>query len=281
MPIAGRKPDRDADGGSVTIEAAIGLAVLALVLAACLAGIACLMAQLRCADAAREAARLAGRGTMPLRRGRCRRSRRPGRRCRCRVAGIWSTATVTAAPVGGLLPGVRSRPRRPRPGSRPGPGRERGLPCEPWRGAGAASGWPSMRGDPERPRRERRPVCLPSRPGHGDGLRLRRGDGAAAGHRRRGAPGCGGAGPAAGGDGRRPGRFGRGGAAARGVEFACATAGRVAQANRVDLRSCSADGLDLLVEVDAEVAGGAVFAGSVIGRARAGPVDAAVVAGPG
>ena len=67
----------------------------------------------------------------------------------------------------------------------------------------------------------------------------------------------------------------------RGAEFACATAARVAQVNRVEVRSCSTDGLDLLVEVSAEVAGGGAFGGSASGRARAGPVDAAGVAGPG
>jgi hypothetical protein len=40
----------------------MALAVLAAVLVACLAGVACVIAQVRCADAAREAARLAGRG---------------------------------------------------------------------------------------------------------------------------------------------------------------------------------------------------------------------------
>ena len=105
MPIAGRKPDRDADGGSVTIEAAIGLAVLALVLAACLAGIACLMAQLRCADAAREAARLAGRGDAAAARAVS--ALAPaGASLSLSGGGDLVTATVTAAPVGGLLPGV-------------------------------------------------------------------------------------------------------------------------------------------------------------------------------
>jgi secretion/DNA translocation related TadE-like protein len=63
----------------------------------------------------------------------------------------------------------------------------------------------------------------------------------------------------------------------RGAEFACATAGRVAQANGVGMASCSADGPDLLVEVTAEVAGGGVLGGSATGRARAGPVEAAGV----
>lgn len=65
----------------------------------------------------------------------------------------------------------------------------------------------------------------------------------------------------------------------RGVAAGCAAAGQVARANQVQLRSCAADGLDLLVEVSAEVAGGTGVGGSAIGRARAGPVGRAGVAG--
>ncbi|WP_420123549.1 TadE family type IV pilus minor pilin [Nakamurella sp.] len=89
----------------MTIEAAVGLAVLALVLAACLAGIACLLAQLRCADAAREAARLAARGDDS--------SAAQAVSALAPSGAQWSvesgevvTVTVTVAPAGGLLPGV-------------------------------------------------------------------------------------------------------------------------------------------------------------------------------
>jgi secretion/DNA translocation related TadE-like protein len=58
----------------------------------------------------------------------------------------------------------------------------------------------------------------------------------------------------------------------RGTGFACATAVAVARANSVDVTGCRADGLDLLVEVTAEVAGGRGFGGTAVGRARAGPV---------
>ncbi len=58
----------------------------------------------------------------------------------------------------------------------------------------------------------------------------------------------------------------------RGTGFACATAAAVARANSVDVTGCRADGLDLLVEVTAEVAGGRGFGGTAVGRARAGPV---------
>lgn len=52
----------DGDRGSVTVEAAIGLAVIVVVIAAVLAGIGLLVVQLRCFDAAGAAARLAARG---------------------------------------------------------------------------------------------------------------------------------------------------------------------------------------------------------------------------
>lgn len=58
----------------------------------------------------------------------------------------------------------------------------------------------------------------------------------------------------------------------RGIEVACATAIRVAQANVVAVTGCRADGLDLLIEVSAQVGGGA-FGGTATGRARAGPVE--------
>lgn len=89
----------------MTIEAAIGLAVLTLVVAACLAGIACLVAQLRCADAAREAARLAARGD-EAGAAEAVSALAPAGAALSLTGGEVVTATVSAAPVGGLLPGV-------------------------------------------------------------------------------------------------------------------------------------------------------------------------------
>lgn len=97
-----------ADAGNVTVEAALALAVLALVLVTCLAGVSCVIAQVRCADAAREAARLAGRGdhagaaaavTILAPRG-----------ASLRLQGTETvTAVVAVSAVGGLLPGVTIR----------------------------------------------------------------------------------------------------------------------------------------------------------------------------
>lgn len=49
------------DGGFSTVEAALGIATLVAVLVLCLAGVAAVALQIRCVDAAREAARLAAR----------------------------------------------------------------------------------------------------------------------------------------------------------------------------------------------------------------------------
>jgi hypothetical protein len=54
------------DRGAVTVEAAIGLSVLVLVLAMVIAAIGAVTAKLRCVDAAREAARQVARGDPEL-----------------------------------------------------------------------------------------------------------------------------------------------------------------------------------------------------------------------
>jgi hypothetical protein len=79
--------------------------VLVLVMAACLAGIACVALQVRCIDAAREAARLAGRGDLA-----------GARSAATQLAGDAAVdidvgarqvvVRVSAEPLGGLLPGV-------------------------------------------------------------------------------------------------------------------------------------------------------------------------------
>ena len=49
-------------GGFSTLEAALGIATLVVVLVLCAAGVAAVALQVRCIDAAREVARLAARG---------------------------------------------------------------------------------------------------------------------------------------------------------------------------------------------------------------------------
>lgn len=101
--------DRNADRGSVTVEAAFALGVLALVLAAALAGIACLVAQLRCVDAAGEAARLAGRGDDAGARLAVERLAPGGAQLDLSGGGEQVTAIVTVDALGGFLPRIRLR----------------------------------------------------------------------------------------------------------------------------------------------------------------------------
>ena len=97
------------DRGSVTVEAAVALASLVVVVAACLGGIGCLVGQLRCADAAREAARLAGRGDEAGAAGAVAALAPDGAGLVLGGSGELVTATVTVGAVGGLLPGITLR----------------------------------------------------------------------------------------------------------------------------------------------------------------------------
>ncbi len=99
-------PRQVSDSGGVTVEAAIALASLALVLVLCLAGLGCVLAALRVTDAAREAARLAARGDVGAAHiavGRL----APAGSVLSLSEGDLVTATVSAPPLWGLLPGVR------------------------------------------------------------------------------------------------------------------------------------------------------------------------------
>ncbi|WP_157695361.1 TadE family type IV pilus minor pilin [Nakamurella panacisegetis] len=93
----------------MTVEAALVLAVLMVVVGAGLAGIGCVIAQLRCADAAREAARLVGRGDADAAVAAVAAIAPSGAVLSVRVGGDLVTATVVAGAVSGLLPGVSVR----------------------------------------------------------------------------------------------------------------------------------------------------------------------------
>lgn len=95
----------EADRGAVTVEAAIALSALTLVFGLVLAGVVAMTGQLRCTDAAREAARLVARGDRPL-ADQAVAQILPGARLQVGVTGEEVTVDVTAEPVGGLLPGV-------------------------------------------------------------------------------------------------------------------------------------------------------------------------------
>jgi Flp pilus assembly protein TadG len=93
------------DRGAVTVEAAIALSALTLVFGLVLAGVAAVTGQLRCVDAAREAARLVARGERPL-ADQAVAEIASGARLNVEVTGNAVTVDVTAEPAGGLLPGV-------------------------------------------------------------------------------------------------------------------------------------------------------------------------------
>lgn len=102
MPVRRRIDDR----GTVTVEAALALCSLVLVLAMMLAAVSAVAAKLRCIDAAREAARLTARGEQDRGEQLARRLAPSDAVVLVKVQGEQVTARVSADPVGGLLPGV-------------------------------------------------------------------------------------------------------------------------------------------------------------------------------
>lgn len=93
----------------MTVEAALVLPTLVLVLIMCLAGIGCVTAQLRCADAAQEAARLAGRGDLDAAYAAAASLAPAGATVTIGQDGDLVRVEVIARPVGGLLPGITVR----------------------------------------------------------------------------------------------------------------------------------------------------------------------------
>ena len=96
----------DGDRGTVTVEAALALCSLVVVLALVLAAVSAVAAQLRCVDAAREAARLTARGEQDRAENLARRIAPRGAMVQVSVRGDEVTARVSVDPVAGLLPGI-------------------------------------------------------------------------------------------------------------------------------------------------------------------------------
>ena len=94
------------DRGSVTVEAALALCSLVVVLVLVLAAVSAVAAQLRCIDAAREAARLTARGEPGRAEEIAHRIAPRGAVVAVTVRGDEVTARVSANPAAGLLPGV-------------------------------------------------------------------------------------------------------------------------------------------------------------------------------
>jgi Flp pilus assembly protein TadG len=97
---------RRRDEGSVTVEAALGLAGLTVVTVLLIAGLTVLTSQLRCTDAAREAARLLARGQPHEAAAAVQAIAPPAASLDVQQAGDAITVKVTARPAGGLLPAI-------------------------------------------------------------------------------------------------------------------------------------------------------------------------------
>ncbi len=98
---------RRRDGGMATAEFAVVLPALVLIIAAGLAMVSVVLAQVRCVDAAREAARAAARGEPPdVVRSAAVRASPAGAHVDVGSAGeeVRATVSAPAGRVGGLLP---------------------------------------------------------------------------------------------------------------------------------------------------------------------------------
>lgn len=103
------RPAGDGESGSATVEAALAVCTVVIVLAMALAGSAAVLAQLRCTDAAREAARLVARGEPEQAEQAARRVAPTGARIAVHVQGDEVIVEVAAEPGGGILPGLSVR----------------------------------------------------------------------------------------------------------------------------------------------------------------------------
>lgn len=95
------------DAGMVTVEAAIALCAFVTVLAMVLAGTSSVLDQIRCTDAAREAARLVARGDQDRAREAVSRIAPHGATLAVTTDGDTASVVVRDPEAGGLLPGVQ------------------------------------------------------------------------------------------------------------------------------------------------------------------------------
>ncbi len=100
-----RAPDRDS--GAVTVEAAIALGAFVAVLALALGAVCAAIDQLRCIDAAREAARLVARGEPDRARAVAAEIAPASADVGIILRGDTIQVDVRAVPVNGLLPGLQ------------------------------------------------------------------------------------------------------------------------------------------------------------------------------
>lgn len=90
----------------MTVEAAIALAAFMCVVAFALAAVVAVLDQVRCVDAAREAARMTARGDRSRAAEAVERIAPEGARLSVSVRGDEITVEVGAEPAGGVIPGV-------------------------------------------------------------------------------------------------------------------------------------------------------------------------------
>lgn len=102
--LAGR---RHRDRGGVTVEAAIALAAFVLVLALALGGASAMADQVRCLDAAREAARLTARGEQDQAEVAAQRIAPRNAEVTITMNGEHIEVHVNATPAGAQLLGIR------------------------------------------------------------------------------------------------------------------------------------------------------------------------------
>jgi TadE-like protein len=98
--------DQTGDSGMVTVEAAIALCAFVTVLAMVLAGMSMVLDQIRCTDAAREAARLVARGEQDRAADAVHQIAPSGATFAVTTEGEGIVVAVRDPAAGGLLPGV-------------------------------------------------------------------------------------------------------------------------------------------------------------------------------
>ncbi len=106
VPDSGVRGGGGADSGMVTVEAAIALCAFVTVVALVLAGMSMVLDQIRCTDAAREAARLVAMGEQDAVADTVHRIAPSGATIAVTAQGDGVVVTVRDPAAGGLLPGV-------------------------------------------------------------------------------------------------------------------------------------------------------------------------------
>jgi TadE-like protein len=101
-----RKRRPPGDRGAVTVETAIALSAFVVVLGLMMYGLMAVLDQVRCVDAAREAARLTARGEIDQAKDAASRIAPDGASIQVDVEGEHIQVDVLASPPGDMVPGV-------------------------------------------------------------------------------------------------------------------------------------------------------------------------------